>query len=157
MKDRTKSIAAVRAAAVIPAVIGLLALTLAPAQQPPSIAPNLARLDQTLGGLDGPGFALAYDESTGTLAAACEGRSIHYWDKGVVSGVRGGSGTPNVLKEHGGPVTALAWSSGPVLVSAGADKKILFWHMPDGQIVKSLTTDNVVRALAMSPDGKTLA
>ena len=170
MKDRTKSIAAVRAAAVIPAVIGLLALTLATAQQPPSsplraltqpgspsITPNLARLDQTLGGLDGPGFALAYDESTGVLAAACEGRSIHYWDKGVVAGVRGGSGTPNVLKEHGGPVTALAWSSGPVLVSAGADKKILFWHMPDGQIVKSLTTDNVVRALAMSPDGKTLA
>ena len=120
MKDRTKSTAAVRAAAVIPAVIGLLALTLATAQQPPSsslpsIASNLARLDQTLGGLDGPGFALAYDESTGVLAAACEGRSIHYWDKGVVSGVRGGSGTPNVLKEHGGPVTALAWSSGVLL------------------------------------------
>jgi WD40 repeat protein len=143
------------------AVIGLFALPLVTAQQPPAtalppIAPNLARLDQTLGGLDGPGFALAYDESTGTLAAACEGRSIHYWDKGVTQGVRGGSSTPNVLKEHTGPVTALA-GSGPVLASAGADKKLIFWHMPDGQIVKSLTTDNVVRALAISPDGKTLA
>src|SRR5438128_2767384 len=132
MKDRTKSIAAVRAAAVIPAVIGLLALTLATAQQPPSsslqpITPKLARLDQTLGGLDGPGFALAYDESTGILAAACEGRSIHYWDKAVTQGIRGGSATPNVLKEHAGPVTALASGGGSVLASAAADKKLIFW------------------------------
>src|ERR1700757_190792 len=75
-----------------------------PAAAPPAIAPNFARLDQTLGGLDGPGFALAYDESSGTLAAACEGRSIHYWDKAVTQGVRGGSAPPNVLKEHAGPV-----------------------------------------------------
>src|SRR5262245_38868726 len=88
-------------------------LNLAMAQQPmapsfPPITPNLARLDQTLGGLDGPGFALAYNESAGTLAAACEGQSIHYWDKSVIFGIRGGSGTPHVLKEHQGPVTALA-------------------------------------------------
>src|SRR5438105_5311802 len=98
----------------------LLASALAPAQQPPKvelspIAPNAARLDQTLGGLDGPGFTLAYDESSGMLAAACEGRSIHYWDKAVSQGIRGGSATPNVLKEHAGPVTALAWSGGSVL------------------------------------------
>jgi WD40 repeat protein len=140
----------------------LLATAGAPAQQAPPaslppIAPNQARLDQTLGGLDGPGFALAYDESTGVLAAACEGRFIHYWDKPVTQGVRGGSGTPNVLKEHAGPVTALAWGGGPLLVSAAADKKLIFWHMPDGQIVQNVTTDSVVRALAMSPDAKTLA
>src|SRR5262249_28735358 len=151
----TRFIAAGESARAISAVIGLLAVNFVLAQQPtssppPSIAPNLARLDQTLGGLDGPGFALAYDESTGTLAAACEGRSVHYWDKAVTQGVRGGSGTPNVLREHAGPVTALAWSNGPTLASAAADKKLIFWHMPDGQIVKSLTTDNVVRALAMS-------
>ena len=139
----------------------LLASALAPAQQPPKaelppIAPNAARLDQTLGGLDGPGFTLAYDESSGMLAAACEGRSIHYWDKAVSQGIRGGSATPNVLKEHAGPLTALAWSGGAILASAAADKKLIFWHMPDGQVVKSLTTENVVRALAMSPDGKTL-
>lgn len=129
----------------------------APAAALPPIAPNLARLDQTLGGLDGPGFALAYDESTGMLAGACEGRSIHYWDKAVTEGIRAGTSTPNVLKEHSGPVTALAWSGGPVMASAAADKKLIFWHMPDGQVVKSLTTDNVVRTLAMSLDGKMLA
>src|SRR5438046_8700481 len=56
------------------ALMMLFTLTLVTAQQPPSsslpsIAPNLARLDQTLGGLDGPGFALAYDAPTGALAA----------------------------------------------------------------------------------------
>jgi WD40 repeat protein len=150
------------AAALSIAVMMLLALALAKAQAPapsalPAISPNQARLDQTLGGLDGPGFALAYNELTGTLAAACEGHSIHYWNKEVIQGVRGGSGTPNVLKEHQGPVTALAWGAGPVLASASADKKILLWHMPDGKIAQTLTTDSVMRTLAISPDGKILA
>src|SRR5216683_830605 len=123
----------------------------------PSISPNLARLDQTLGGLDGPGFALVYNESAGALAAACEGQSIHYWDKGVIFGIRGGSGTPHVLKEHQGPVTALAWGGGQLLASAGIDKKIVLWHMPDGTIHERLPTAHVIRALAMSPDGKALA
>jgi WD40 repeat protein len=149
-------------AALMAALTILFALASAPAQQPPKadwppIAPNAARLDQTLGGLDGPGLALAYDESTGMLAAACEGRSIHYWDKAVTQGIRGGSATPNVINEHAGPITALAWSIGPILASAAADKKLILWHMPDGQVVKSLTTDQVVRTLTMSPDGKTLA
>lgn len=149
-------------AALIAALTILFASVSALAQQPPKtelppITPNATRLDQTLGGLDGPGFALAYDETTGILAAACEGRSIHYWDKAVTQGIRGGSATPNVLKEHAGPITALVSSGGSVLASASTDKKLIFWHLPDGQIVKSLTTDQVVRALAMSPDGKTLA
>jgi hypothetical protein len=59
-------------AALIAALTILVVLASVPAQQPPKaelppIAPNAARLDQTLGGLDGPGFALAYDESTGIL------------------------------------------------------------------------------------------
>jgi WD40 repeat protein len=142
-------------------VMKISTLNLATAQQPtspplPSISPNLARLDQTLGGLDGPGFALAYSESVGTLAAACEGQSIHYWDKVVIFGIRGGSGTPHVLKEHQGPVTALAWSRGQIMASAGIDKKIVLWHMPDGAIQERLPTDSIIRALVMSPDGKML-
>jgi WD40 repeat protein len=123
----------------------------------PAIAPNLARLDQTLGGLDGPGFAMAYGEGSGILLAACEHGAIHGWNKEVTFGVRAGDGTPNVLRGHQGPVTALAWNGGSILASAGADQKILLWNMPDGEIAHSLAAGSVVRALAMSPDGKLLA
>jgi WD40 repeat protein len=138
----------------------VLLIASAVAQQPPPspltpIKPNEARLDQTLGGLEGPGFALAYNESAGILAAACDG-GIHYWDQGVIQGVRAGNGTPNVLRKHEGPLTALA-SAGSVLISAGADKKLVFWHVPDGKVEKSLATEAVIRAMTTTPDGKILA
>ncbi|HEV3256862.1 MAG TPA: hypothetical protein VG013_08295, partial [Gemmataceae bacterium] len=121
-----------------------------PAQQPsttaqPTVAPNLARLDQTIDGLDGPGFGLAYSEEGGILAAACEGGTIQYWHRGEVQGVRLGSGTPNVLKGHRGPVTALAWG-GAVLASAGVDEKIVLWSMPAGKVVKTVAAGRLVRA-----------
>jgi WD40 repeat protein len=132
-------------------------------QQPPTpavfppIAPNQARLAQTIGGLDGPGFALAYSEPAGTLAAGCEHGAILYWNGGVVRGARAGEGTPNALRGHEGPVTALAWGGGSVLASAGADRKIILWAMPDAKALHTLDAGNTVRALAMSPDGKLLA
>ncbi len=137
-------------------------LSAAIAQQPakppplPPINPALARLDQAIGGLDGPGFAIAYNEETGMLAAACERDTIHCWNKDVAMGVRVGEGTPFVLKGHRGPVTALAWH-GPVLASAGADQKIILWDMPNGKALHTLSVKGVVRALAASPDGKVLA
>jgi WD40 repeat protein len=125
--------------------------------QPPPIQPNQAKLDQTLRGHGGPGHVLAYSESSGILAAAFEDQSIHYWNKEVVWGVRGGSSTPNILKEHQSPITALAWGNGQILASAGMDKKIILSHMPEGLVEKSISTENVIRALATSPDGKILA
>lgn len=124
---------------------------------PPPIAPNLARLSQTFGGLDGPGFALTFSEPEGILEAACERGTIQYWNKGELMGVRVGDGTPNVLHGHQGPVTALAWAGGAAAASAGADQKIILWTMPDGKIDKTLAPGSVVRAMAMSPDGKVLA
>jgi len=129
----------------------------APASPLPPIQPNQARLEQVLPGLDGPGSALAYSESAGILAAAGEGSSIQYWNKEVILGLRGGRGTPNVLKEHQLPITALAWGGGPVMASAGMDKKIVLSHMPDGVVEKTIPTANVIRSLGMSPDGKMLA
>ena len=122
---------------------------------PPPVAPAQARLVQTLGALDGPGFAIAYDEGAGILAAACERGTIRYWNKDVLLGVRSGEGTPNVLKGHAGPVTALGFRR-PWLASAGADQKILVWSL-DGRILQTLTTGGPVRALALSPDGKLVA
>lgn len=60
-------------------------------------------------------------------------------------------------KAHDGAVLALAWNGGPFLASAGADRKIVFWKMPEAKIAHTATTDFHPRALAMSRDGKRLA
>src|SRR5262245_30401267 len=110
------------------ALVALVALGVA---QSPAINPANARLEQTLGGLGGPGLALAYDEASGTLAAGCERGTIHLWGKGVSHGIRSGDHTPNVLHAHQGPVTALAWS-GPLLASSGIDRKVVLWSLSEG-------------------------
>src|SRR5262249_55333840 len=138
-------------------------LSSALAQQPapppalPPIAPNLARLDQTLNGLDGPGRALALGDDAGILVAACEEGTVQCWGKDVAMGVRAGSGTPPVRRGQQAPVLALAWRGGPVLASAGADGKVLLWEMPAGKVLHTLTPGGTVRSLAVSPDGKVLA
>lgn len=128
----------------------------APAVAPGALAPAQARPDQVITGLDGPGLAVVYDEDAGILAAGCDHGTIQYWNKDVVMGVRAGSGTPHVLHAHQGPVTALVWR-GSVLASAGADRKILLWTMPDGQTLHTFEASASVRALALSPDGRLLA
>jgi hypothetical protein len=140
----------------------VLALALLVSQQPakpaefPPINPAQARLDQTLGGLDGPGFAVAADEDSGMLAAGCERGTIAYWNKDVSMGVRAGANAAQSLSGHEGPVLALAWR-GAVFASAGADQKILLWNIADSKPKQTLTAAAPVRALAISPDGKFVA
>ena len=140
-----------------------LAVAAAPAQQPaqqpplPPVNPALARLDQTLGGLGGPGFTLAASEPAGRIAAACEDGSIQLWHRDVLLGFRNGNSTCNVLRGHQGPVVALAWNGGPVLASAGVDHRILLWSARDGRVLHTLPAGQTVRALALSPDGRLLA
>jgi hypothetical protein len=135
----------------------LALLSPAGAAPPAPLAPNQARLDQTLTGLDGPGFAIAYDEGSGILAAACEGQTVRYWHQDVALGVRSGEGTTEVLRGHPGPVIALAWHGGPVLASAAATPKVYLWDMPAGNLRQTLDAGSTVRCLAMAPDGKRLA
>src|SRR5262245_64253764 len=75
-----------------PAFILVLALPVAqqPAKPPafPAINPAQARLDHTLSGLGGPGFAIAVNEEAGMLAAGCEHGTIPYWHKDVALGIR---------------------------------------------------------------------
>jgi WD40 repeat protein len=123
----------------------------------PPVNPAQAHLDETVGGLEGPGLAVAVKESGDLLAAAGERGCIQLWGKDVSMGIRCADGTPNVLQAHDGPVTALAWNGGPVLASAGVDKKIVLWDVAGGKALQTLTAAAVVRALVMSPDGKTLA
>jgi WD40 repeat protein len=123
----------------------------------PAINPAQARLDQTLGGLASPASALAYSEQAGILVAGSEQGTLHYWQKGVTLGIRSGDRTPHVLPAHKGPVTALAGCSLPIVASAGVDQSIIIWSLPVGQMLHTLSTTGVVRALAMTDDGKTLA
>ena len=131
-----------------------------PAAKPaplPAINPGQAHLSQTLGGLDAPAFALAYQESTGILAAGSEQGTIHYWDKTVTLGVRTGDRTAQMLLAHRGPVTALAWAKTGPLASAGIDRKVFLWAMPEGRLVHTLPVSSGVRALNMTADGQLLA
>jgi WD40 repeat protein len=137
-------------------------LTLLVAQQPakppafPPINPAQARLDQTLHGLDGPGFALALNEEAGILAAGCEHGTIQFWHKDVIMGVRAGANTAHVLHGHRGPVLALV-CRGPLLASAGADQRVILWDLAASKPANTLTPPAPIRALAASPDGKLLA
>ena len=45
---------------------------------------------------------------------------------------------------------------GQTLVSAGGDKTIKIWHIPTGQLTRTLTGDSSLYAVAISPDGQTL-
>jgi WD40 repeat protein len=148
------------AVAIVASLAGCAALF---AQQPPpppnptAINPAQARADQAAGTrLDGPGFAVAYSDDAGLLIAACEGGSLHYWDKDVAMGVRGADGSPHVVKAHEGPALAVVAAKG-LIASAGTDGKILLWDLPSEKIVHTLDAGTVVRSLAASPDGKLLA
>ncbi len=124
---------------------------------PPPINPAVARLDSTVNGLDGPGYAVAYNESAGLLAASCERGSVHYWRKDVLFGVRVADGTPNVLKGHDSAVTCLTWVTGGKLASAGMDGKIRLWDVSEAKDALTITAPSSVRSLAATGDGKTIA
>jgi WD40 repeat protein len=130
-----------------------------PAKLPPQppINPTLARLDQAITGLDGPGWALAAGNKAGMVAVGCEEGSVQLWQRDVLLGIRNGSNTGNVLHGHHGPITSLAWNGSPVLASAGVDHKIVLWSMTDGRALHTLPVGQIIRALAMSPDGRLLA
>ena len=132
---------------------------LPPAMPPalPAINPAVARLDATLGRLDGPGFALAVNGPNNILAAACEGGTVRYWLRDVIVGVRANEWTSQALAGHRGPVTALTWVSADRLATGGVDKRILLWRMPEGELLQTLPAGAAVRALAATPDGKWLA
>jgi WD40 repeat protein len=143
-------------------LLGSLVIAGTAAQQPaakppplPPINPGNAKLDITITGLEGPGWAIA--AGTDVLVAGCESGSLLVWKKDVIEAARKGAVKPEVLKAHQGPVIALAWNGGPILASAGADKKLIFWKMPEGKAAQTLNLDSLPRALAMSADGKLLA
>jgi glucose/arabinose dehydrogenase len=108
-----------------------------PAPPPlPAVNAGNAKLEITIAGLDGPGWTIAAGNDV--LAAGCEQGSILVWNKDAIESARKGAVKPQVLKAHQGPVVALAWNGGPALASAGADKKLILWKMPEGKPLHTL-------------------
>jgi WD40 repeat protein len=121
----------------------------------PAINPAIAKLDQTAA-LDSPGTALAARANSDLLLVACEDHTLRYWLKDGSAPLRIADTTAHVLKGHDAPVTAVAAAGGTV-ASASVDGKILLWSLPGDKIAHTLKAPSGVRALALTPDGKTLA
>src|SRR5262249_19602603 len=97
------------------------------------------------------------DEQGTFLAAACENGTVQLWHRDVIRGLRPGDRNAQEFNAHRGPVLALAWCADSRLATAGADKRIHIWELPEGKLLQTLTSSAVVRALAAAPDGKRLA
>ncbi len=123
----------------------------------PPINPAIAKLDFTIAGLDGPGFAIAYGPEADLLVVSCENGTLQAFKKDTRAAFKGGAGKVDVWTGHSGPVRAVAWNGGPMLASAGVDKKVNFLSMPGGKVAQTGTVDFRIRTIAMSPDGKSLA
>jgi WD40 repeat protein len=123
----------------------------------PPINPAQARSDGSGGGLDGPGFGIAWNEDLGLLVAACEKEALCYWNSDVALGVRHSDHSASVVKGgHHGPVTAVV-AAGDTFASGGFDGKVVIWSLPAEKVLHTLTAGGPVRALAAAPDGKTVA
>lgn len=105
---------------------------------------------QTLMG-SGPGVQrLAFHPEGGVIAAAfTDGRCMLL-----------GPSLPQAIswQAHRGPVNALDISpDGVFLATAGDDKVIHFWRLPDGRFLRSLKGhDRIVQSVRFSPDGRIL-
>ena len=115
----------------------------------------IAKLEITISDLDGPGLAIAAGNDV--LAAGCERGTILVWKKDAIEAARKGPVKPQVLKAHQGPVVALAWNGGPILASAGADKKLIFWKMPEGKPQQTATLESLPRPWRCRPTARLLA
>jgi WD40 repeat protein len=126
----------------------------------PAINPAVAKLELTIDELDGPAFNLAAggDGPNEVVAVACERDAIQVFRTDALKDVKDPKAVKrDVWRGHQGPVVALAYNGGPVLASAGADKKIIFWKAPEGKPLQTVTAATRLRCLAMSHDGKWLA
>jgi WD40 repeat protein len=126
----------------------------------PPINPAVAKLELTLSNLAGPAFDLVAggENDNELIAVACEQDIIEVFRKDALKDAKDPkAGKPEVWKGHQGAVVALAYNGGPVLVSAGADRKIIFWKAPEGKMLQAVPATTRLRCLAMSADGKSLA
>jgi WD40 repeat protein len=147
--------------ALLALIVGLSTVSAqkAPPPKPPTsppINPAIAKLDQTAEALDGPGTALAVRPTSDLLVIASEDHNLRYWLKDGANPLRVADAKPHVLKGHDAPITAVA-VAGSSLASASVDGKIVLWTVPGDKAAHTFKAPAPVRALVLSPDGKTLA
>jgi WD40 repeat protein len=130
-----------------------------PAKPPalPAINPAQARFDHALGGLDGPCHAIAVNDAAELLIVAGERGDLISWPRAAWMGVRVGEKATDVIPAHAGLITAMAAGPGSLLATAGADRKIHLWALPGHDSKLTIDIGDMVRCLAISPDGKRLA
>src|SRR5262245_27969955 len=108
--------------------------------------------------------SVSHSGASGMIAAGYFNSTVQIWNVE--------SNQPLELKGHDNWITAVAWSpSGPLLASAGLDKKIILWQLPTkkptriiegasapepGQPPVADKHTDWIRALAFSADGKLL-
>jgi WD40 repeat protein len=132
--------------------------------QPPTIDAQAARPGKTFKGPSAVVSSVSHSGASGMIAAGYYNNTVQIWNVG--------SDQPLELKGHDNWITAVAWSpSGPLLASAGLDKKIILWQLPTkkpSRVIEGaappaagqppVTDKHVdwVRALAFTPDGRFL-
>ena len=121
----------------------------------PPVNPAVAKLDQAFEGLPGPAFDLAVGGEPELALIATETGGVASFTKESLPALKGAK--PLILTGHQGPVVAVAYTKGPFAASAGADRKVQFWKVPEGKAAHAATSEGRVRCLAMSSDGKWLA
>jgi len=106
-----------------------------------------------LKGHKGPVHALAFHPDGKVLASGGEDRRVKLWE------VDGARALPD-LGEHAGAVNALAFAGSDCLISGGTSDgpkgELKFWDLK-AKTALTKPTRTAVRALAVSPDGKTVA
>lgn len=142
--------------------LGWAVVSTALGQQPksttfPPINAAQAKLDLTLGGLNSAGLAIAVNDRSESLIVATERGDLLFWPRTAWLGVRGGSAAPDAMHAHDGPITAMATDGRSALATAGVDRKIRIWNLPNRDAKLTLDSGHLVRSLAVSADGKRLA
>ncbi len=98
---------------------------------------------------------LALSPDGSKVAAGATKGAVHTWDLRTGKKIR-------VLAAHTGSdindfTTVAFFLDGLTLATGGPDKKVKFWDLNKGEVKQTISQDQEVIALAMSPIGKTLA
>jgi WD40 repeat protein len=105
----------------------------------------------TLAGLENSVYRLALSPDGQTLASGDGSGEIKLWDLKAGKLIA-------TFPAHSDTVSSLAFTpDGKILVSASRDHTIKLWNIYTGELVRTLIGKNWINAIAISPNGQTLA